>query len=102
MSGFDKHERNTRPNAFGLPINKEIADLQYHVGTVMAECALLQRRVSTLEDTVETLVAKKTDSEIPKSKSGNRYYILAKKTFLTTALVISGILAAAKELGFLK
>ena len=101
MSGFDKHERNTRPNAIGLPV-KEIADLQYHVGTVMAECALLQRRVNALENLVEHLVSTKSDSEIPKSKSSNRYYLLAKKTFLTTALIISGILAAAKELGFLK
>jgi hypothetical protein len=101
MPGFDKNERNTRPNLFGHP-NKEIADLQYHLGTVMAECALLQRRTEILEKQVEILVSGKNDSEIPTSKSSHRYFLLAKKTFLAAAVIISGIIAAAKELGFFK
>ncbi len=101
MSGFDKHERTTRPNATGYP-TKELADIQYHLGSVMAECALLQNRVKILERQVEILVSLKSDSEIPGAKSTHRYVILAKKTFITAALIISGIVAAAKELGFLK
>lgn len=97
MKEFGKNEPPTKPNNH----RADIAHLQHHMGTLMAECALLQKRVEVAEAQIETLVSAQAKPQVSKSQPPHRYLELAKKTTLITASIIAGIILAIKELGFL-
>jgi hypothetical protein len=104
----DDNERTTSRG------NRKVTDSDHTLGQLMVESLNHRRRIEVLETRLDVqdaririLETKTKNSLSPQSGSvppgrGSQLFILARKTFVTTAVIIAAIISALKELGYLK